>query len=228
METWPNPTGLIGFNTVCPLSHCGSPWARSGQHQAGHWGPACHSETMSSALYCMSKVLLLHWFSCFSFTSPLGFCIWGQNRQSGAERRRKSQGQWSPGKVWHFLHPVLSGWPLIFENGRCHLCHNADLLDPVRRWRGWLLQTRIWKEGGEITGKILMIWLEVQHNPCESSAETLRGSILLWHICLGAQFHPCCNQAHHMSQAFYITKGRSFAFNCFQLLHSAISPKEKC
>lgn len=216
MKTWPNPTGLIGFNTVCPLCHCGSPWARSGQHLAGHWGPACHSETMSSALYCISKVLLLHWCSCSSFTSPLGFCIWGQNRQSGAGRRRKSQGRWSPGKVWHFLRPVLSGWPLIFENGRCHLCHNADLLGPARRWRGWLLQTRIWEGEGGITGEILMIWLE--HNPCESSAERLRGSILLWHICLGAQFYPCCNQAHHMSQAFYVrgNKGRSFAFDCFQ------------
>lgn len=162
MKTWPNPTGLIGFNTVCPLSHCGSPWARPGQHLAGHWGPACHSETMSSALYCISKVLLLRWFSCFSFTSPLGFCIWGQSRQSGAERRRKSREQWSPGKVWHFLHPVLSGWPLIFGNGRCHLCHNAGLLDPARRWRGWLLRTRIWKEEGGIMGKILMIWLKVQ------------------------------------------------------------------
>lgn len=158
MKTWPKPNWTDWLNTVCPLSHCGSPWARSGQHRAGHWGPACHSETMSSALYCMSKVLLRHWFSCFSFTSPLGFCIWGQNRQSGAERRRKSQEQWSPGKVWHFLHPVLSGWPLTFENGRCRLCHNADLLDPVRRWRGWPLRTHTWKGGGGITRKILMIW----------------------------------------------------------------------
>lgn len=38
MKTWPNPTGLIGWTLLCPLSHCGSPWARSGQHLPGHWG----------------------------------------------------------------------------------------------------------------------------------------------------------------------------------------------
>lgn len=191
MKTWPNPTGLIGLTldvhyAIVALHGLGqdSIWLSPA------WGPACHSETMSSALYLMSKVLLLPWFSCFSFTSPLGSCIWGQNRQSGAERRRKSQERWSPGKVWHFLHPVLSGWPLIFGSGRCHLCHSADLLDPGRRWRGWRLRTHTWTEEGGITRKILVIWLEVQHNPCESSAGMLRGSILLWHICLGASSIP--------------------------------------
>lgn len=175
------------------------------------------------------KIFLLYHFSRFSFTSLLGFCIWEQNRQLGAERWRKFQERWSPGKVWHFRHPVLSEWPLIFENGKCRLCHNAGLLDPVHRWRELLLRSHIWKEEGWVIKRNVDDWFRSSPSAIHSLWELgwKHWGVQYRSDMPQGKFYPYYNQADDMPLAFYLrlNNDRSFALNCFQLAYSAISQK---